>query len=236
VDAANNAGGNDNITAVLVENNNWPKQKPEPVTVERKNNEVTTLGATDEATPIHVITPAKKNGHSPIAFLALVLIGLAAVFLTVAFQKSNKPTATNAIPVQTVKKKNEQLIQLISHVNDSSKTYAFPPGRTILEMADLLVIRKDSFSLVGNGAILTAENLYKGPALLVNSTAKHIVLDSLVFQNFDVGIVVQKNNITFRHVRFINCRIPVQYLLSFPDSVISGRFRDSIFITQSKLK
>ena len=40
VDAANEAGGNDNITAVLIENNNWPKQKREPVNVERKKREI----------------------------------------------------------------------------------------------------------------------------------------------------------------------------------------------------
>jgi serine/threonine protein phosphatase PrpC len=231
VNAANDAGGNDNITAVLVENNNWPKQKPEPVPVERKKDTVTSPFAPNEAAPVHNIAPAKKNGHSRMAFIILLFIGLAAVFLTVAFQKNNKPAATTAIPVQTAKKKNEQVIQLISHMNDSSKTYALPPRGTVLEMAEPITISKDSFHLRGNGAILMAENLYRGPALVINPTAKHIVLDSLVLENFDVGIVVQKNNITFRNVRFINCRIPVQYLLSFPDSVISGRFKDSIFIT-----
>ncbi len=39
VDAANEAGGNDNITVVLVQNDNWPKEKPEPVVIERKKAE-----------------------------------------------------------------------------------------------------------------------------------------------------------------------------------------------------
>ena len=134
------------------------------------------------------------------------------------------------------KEKNQQLPELISHVNDSSKTYAVPAIKTNLEIADPIIINKDSFRLSGNGVKLIADSLYKGPAFIINPGAKHIVLDSLVLENFDVGIVVQKNNITFRKVRFTNCRIPVQYLLSFPDSVLSGRFKDSIFITQSKLK
>ena len=81
--------------------------------------------------------------------------------------------------------------------------------------------------------MLIADSLYKGPAVIINSAAKHTVLDSLVFKNFDVGMIVQKNNITLKHVRFINCRVPVQYLLLFPDSVVSGRFKDSIFINNS---
>jgi|SRR5665213_3318043 len=236
VDAANDAGGNDNITAVLVENNNWPKQKPEPVSVGRKKSKIAIPVATNESAPIHDSKPREKNRRSAIAFLIILFIGLAAVFLIVAFQKSNNPTKTNAIPGKTEKKKDGLLLQLISHVTDTSKNYALSPGNTKLELAGPIVITKDSFRLSGNGVVLTADSLYKGPAFIINATAKHIVLDSLVFENFDVGMVVQKNNITFRNVRFINCRIPVQYLVSFPDSVISGRFKDSIFITKSRLK
>jgi serine/threonine protein phosphatase PrpC len=231
VDAANDAGGNDNITAVLVENNNWPKQKPEPVSVERKKNKIATPSETNKSTPIEDRNPPKKNRQSTIAFLAALLIVLAAVFIAVGFQKNNKSKQANIIPIKTEKKKDEQLLQLISHVNDSSKNYALSSGNTKLELTEPIVITKDSFHLSGNGAVLTADSLYKGSAFIINATAKNIVLDSIVFENFDVGMVVQKNNITFRHVRFINCRVPVQYLVSLPDSVISGRFKDSIFIT-----
>ena len=236
VDAANDAGGNDNITAVLVENNNWPKQKPEPVSVERKKSKITTPFETNKSAPIEDRNPPKKNKLTTIAFLAVLLILLAAVFITVGFQKNSKSTLVNIFPVKTEKKKDGQLLQLISHMNDSSKNYVLSPGSTKLELAGPIVITKDSFRISGNGTVLTANSLYKGPAFIINATAKHIVLDSLVFQNFDIGIIIQKNNITFRNVRFVNCRVPVQYLVSFPDSVISGRFKDSIFITKSKLK
>src|SRR6185437_1505352 len=106
--------------------------------------------------------------------------------------------------------------------------------KAVIRMNVPVTISKDSFYLRGNGAVLMADSLYTGPAFIINPAAKNIVLDSIVFQNFDVGLVVQKNNITFRSVRFINCRIPVQYLVAFKDSMISGRLKDSIFITQSK--
>jgi serine/threonine protein phosphatase PrpC len=236
INAANDAGGNDNITAVLVENNNWPKQKPEPISVERKKNKIATPFETNKSTPIEDRNPPKKNRQSTIAFLAVLLIVLAAIFITVGFQKNNKSTLANIITVKTEKKKDEQLLQLIAHVNGSSKNYTLPPGNTKLELTEPIVITKDSFHLAGNGIVLRADSLYKGPAFIINATAKNIVLDSIVFENFDVGMVVQKNNITFRHIRFINCRVPVQYLVSLPDSVISGRFKDSIFIMKLKLK
>lgn len=236
VDAANDAGGNDNITAVLIENNNWPKQKPAPVSVERKKNKIATPMETNKSVLNENRKPPKKNRQSTIAFLAILLVVLAAVFITAGFQKSNKPTLANVMPVKTEKKKDEQLLQLISHINDSSKSYALPSGNIKLELNEPITITKDSFHLSGNGTVFTADSLYKGPAFIINTTAKNIILDSVVFENFDVGIVVYKNNITFRHVRFINCRVPAQYLLSFPDSVVTGRFKDSIFITKSKLK
>ena len=68
VDAANDAGGNDNITAVLVENNNWPKQKPEPVPVERKKDTITFPVATNETAPVHNISPAKKMAVAALHF------------------------------------------------------------------------------------------------------------------------------------------------------------------------
>ena len=168
--------------------------------------------------------------------MILLFSGVLVVILTVAFQKNNKSTRSNAIPVKAARKKNEQLVQLNSHVNDSSKTYALPPKSTIPEILDPIVISKDSFHLVGNGSTFIADSLYKGPAFVINPAAKHIILDSLVFENFDVGIIVQKNNITLRNIRFINCRVPVEYLLSFRDSVISGKFKDSIFINKATLK
>lgn len=236
VDAANDSGGNDNITAVLIENNNWPKQKHEPVPVERKKNEVVELRPASEETPVEKIASTKRKGRNAGALLVVLLVGMVAVFLIVAFQKNKKENLASATPVQVEKKVNEKINQLVAHLNDSSKTYVLPTGQVIDGISEPLLISKDSFTLVGNGATLKAENLNKSPAFLINSTAKHIILDSLVLENFDVGVVVQKNNITFRHVRFINCRVPVQYLLAFRDSVVSGRFKDSIFITQTKVK
>ena len=221
---------------MLVENNNWPKQKPEPVSVERKKNKIATPFETNKSVPNENRNPPKKNKQSTIAFLAVLLIVVAVVAISVAFQKNNAATPSNIIPVKKEKKKDERLLELIARVNDSSKNYALPQRNTKLELTEPIMITKESFHLSGNGAVLTADNLYKGPAFIINATAKNIVLDSLVLENFDVGMVVQKNNITFRHVRFVNCRIPVEYLVAIPDSAISGRFKDSIFITKSKLK
>ena len=237
IDAANDAGGNDNITAVLIENNKQPIQKPEPLIVDRKKNKIETVVVDNEVSPLKDIATAQKNSRNIVSFLTLFSMGVLVVLLMLFFQKKSKPAANNTITViQIPKKINEQLNQLIAQVNALTRKLLLPEKVTSLEVADAIVINKDSFYFEGKGTTLIADSLYKGPAFIINSAAKHIVLDSLVLENFDVGIVVQKNNIMLRNIRFINCRVPVQYSLSFGDSVVSGRFKDSIFITNSNHK
>ena len=236
VDAANDAGGNDNITAVLVVNNKRPKQKPAPVPVERKKDIITAAPVTDEVLTAKDTTGTKKNSRSRILLPALVFIGMLVVAATIIFKKNTRPTPKYILPAQDVQKKNEQLTQLLLHINDSTKIYGLNANENVLEITAAIVISKDSFYLRGNGATIIADSLYKGAALVINSSAKHIVLDSMVFKNFDVGMIVQKSNIILKNIRFINCRVPVQYSLSFPDSVVSGRWKDSVFINNSNLK
>jgi len=168
--------------------------------------------------------------------MVIIFIGVSAISLTVAFQNNKKPVITEKVQAKIVKQQNNQITELMRHTSDTSKSYSLSPGKAVTSFNTPLAIWKDSFCLSGNGVVFVADSLYKGPAFVIDPAAKNIVFDSVVFKNFDVALVVQKNNITFRHVRFINCRIPVQYVVAFKDSVISGKFKDSIFITRSKIK
>lgn len=230
IDAANEAGGNDNITAVLVENNKAPKQKPVPVIVERKKEAVSSTAVANDALPVKDTATAKNKSRISIALISLLFIALLAVALAWAIEKNRQQSPKYILPAPEVNK-NEALAQLRSQLNDGVKTIALPGRETLLELKEPILISNDSFYLKGNGATLVADSLYKGAAFIIAPGAKKIVLDSLMLKNFDVGMMVQKNNITLKNVRFINCRIPVQYTVSFTDTVISGRFKDSIFIS-----
>ena len=189
---------------------------------------------TSETLPKKDGEPFKKNQRSRNVLLALLFIGVLVLALLAAYKKNSTPLAI--MPAPTASKKNEQLTKLIAQLNDSTKTVVMPSKGTVLEITAPMMISKDSFYLKGNGSVITADSLYKGPAFIINSSAKHIVLDSLVFKNFDVGLILQKNNVVVKSVRFINCRIPVQYSILFADSLVSGKFKDSIFVTYLNLK
>ncbi|MEO6253253.1 MAG: protein phosphatase 2C domain-containing protein [Ferruginibacter sp.] len=236
VDAANEAGGNDNITAVLVENNKQPKKQVALKPADKKNG-INGLYAVQNTTTARQPVSIARNKHKGIIiFLTLLSLALLTALAVSLFQQRArlKKTAAIAKPPQA-KPKDEKLLQLISHANDTGKVYAMSAGGSFL-MGESISINKDSFHLRGNGTHIIAGTNYKGPAFIIGSTAKHIVLDSLVFENFDAALIIQKNNIVFRNVRFINCRMPVQYAVTIPDSTISGRFKDSVFITIQSLK
>ena len=70
-------------------------------------------------------------------------------------------------------------------------TYGFQHGAPF-DSPESIVISKDSFYLRGNGAHFIADTNYRGPAFIISVHAKHIVLDSLVFENFDVALADSK--------------------------------------------
>jgi serine/threonine protein phosphatase PrpC len=125
VAAANDAGGNDNITAVLVQNNKQPVPKVALKPVERKQSQE--KNNPDEATG----TPGKpsklpvRRNRSFIALLALFSLALLAMAL---FQK-NPRAKENIIIAKTaaVKPINKNLDLFIQRTGDSSKIYSISP-------------------------------------------------------------------------------------------------------------
>jgi PPM family protein phosphatase len=233
VNAANEAGGNDNITAVIVENNKPPKKQVALKPVEKK------LSNGSSAAPQQKITveerPTNKNNKGLMISLVVIsaLLGIAATFLLFQQRAVSKNISTAAAAV--IKHPDRLTLALTAAVNDTSKIYTLPAGSTLM-ISEPIIIGKDSFILKGNGSVLKADSGYHGPAFIISNTAKLIVLDSLVFENFDAALFLQKNNIQLKNLRFANCSIAAQYGLTVKDSSITGRFHDSIFIHSQSLK
>lgn len=231
--AANDAGGNDNITAVLVQNNNQPVPKVALKPVEKKHSAGKNQPHTRTSHGDYQKLPGRRK-RGFLVLLTLVPIGLLAMVL---FQKAAPLKKNdNVLNPGTAKSKNKRQDSFIRSASDSTKMYQFSPTGSFVNLSEPVLISKDSFYIKGNGTTITCDSNYRGSAVIVSKTAKTIVLDSIVFKNFDVGIIVQKNNIIFKNVKFINCRVPVQYQLLLPDTVISGRIKDSIFIPFLRLK
>lgn len=234
IDAANNAGGKDNITVVIVSNNKKPiKLKATKPVVSKKN------GNYDEAvTP----TPAEKIADRPVppkakkrnegmmllGLLCLLLAG-ACVWLLVRNNKEERPFATVA-PYTP----NEQEKELGDSLALAARSLVLTDRSIVL--GDTLFVRQDTLSINGNGVVLRADSTFAGPAFLVTNHNTFLSLENIVFQDFTTAILLQGRGVHLKNVQFLNCKVPVQHNLLLPgDSTLTGVIRDSFIVSPNSL-
>jgi len=65
---------------------------------------------------------------------------------------------------------------------------------------------------------------------------KYILLENIVFENFDVAVLAQNKSLHLKNVQFKNCRVPVQYQFAFPDNeYVNGGLGDGAFFKSDSL-
>ena len=102
-------------------------------------------------------------------------------------------------------------------------------------ITDTILIQKDTLYIkAGGNFTLMADSAYTGPAFALSPNCKYIVIDGILFQNFNVALTAFNNALHLKDVRFANCRLPVQRHFTFPDGVfVNGSLKDSAFKTDS---
>ena len=234
VDAANSAGGKDNITVVLVENNRVP-QKHTPSKPRVKKNE-TNEPITQENQKERVIIQ-KKNNTGLVVFLTLLSVALAFALIFNLLKDTAREQALETVQ-PAVQQRSEKENSLINALNDTVRAFSLSTmGGSTIFISDSVHVKKDSFHLIGNGISLKSDSSYRGPALMISPASKYVLLDSLIIENFEIGIVVQKNNLELKNVRFINCRIPIQYQYMVEDTaLVSGKLIDTLIVRTKSAK
>jgi hypothetical protein len=224
IEAANNAGGKDNITVVLVQNNKKPiKQKAtKPVVVKKKGSpksETTSSQIPErsiEAKPVRAV----KSNKGPIIFLSLLSILSLGAFLWMYWQQKKSPSNTSL--VNTEKTILEKKLQGAINYGSSDTLYLNDSvfGKSIV-LTDTIWINSDSLYIKGFGNTITNDGLFAGPAFVISQQSKHVVLDSINFQNFNIAILVSNDALQLSKVHFKNCNVSVGYHYPSPDSTIA---------------
>ncbi|MGZ5286043.1 MAG: PP2C family protein-serine/threonine phosphatase [Flavisolibacter sp.] len=226
INAANDAGGKDNITVVLVLNNNKAaRQKATKPVLVKKNEQPSKEAETlkPAATPM----PSRKRSSGLTWFLFLmVLILAAAVYL---LWKENQKKEVTPVPVTQIKQRNAAEKRLLDSLEVSAFLYLDSGyGKTIL-VSDTVNIQQDSIYINGNGITLQADSNYQGTLFQAAPNCNYILLENMVIEGFDIGLSAQSHILKLKNVRFINCRIPVQYNLSLPlNRTLSGSLVDTV--------
>lgn len=244
VQAANEAGGKDNITVVLVQNNKSPlKQTATKPVATVKKNDVSKNDVTAEKNAIvsQQAEPKIKKRRSIVPFLIFLSILILAAFLWILYQNYQNEKAHEQEVKNTVTKRarNQQELLLIDSINGNRTNEVFilnSPETKSIVITDSIYINKDSLHIIGNGITLASDSAYRGPALVVLNDCKYLLLDSLTLENFDIGILTKNPGLHLKNVQFKNCRIPVQYNFLFKDRpIINGRFADTVFYNSDSI-
>ena len=224
--AANEAGGKDNITVVLVQNNKKPlKQKAAKPVKSRKKKMVA-----DDDTPVQAVVAEQtqrpkttSNSKLAIVLLSVICVSLLAGFLWQVLKSDKEPPASANNVVES--RRNEQELMLQGFFDTVSSEMAELDdsvfSKTIL-LSDTIIIDKDTVALDGKGITLRAGDGYKGPGLVVSSRNKAFALQNIILENFDVGVLLQNQNVMFTNVQFRNCRISLQYQHTVPGNNYLG--------------
>lgn len=241
IDAANLAGGKDNITVVLIQNNKSPLQHEAMKPIVKKNELIQeVIEAKKIDTEKEVV--AKRRGRAGLRFLLvlcfLLLVVLAGFIYNDYFKPVNKIQRITQAPPDN---RNEQVKRLLDSLNNTDVKEVrlkniFGSIQSVV-INDSLLIQKDTLHVIGNGTTLIADSDYNGTAFILSSNCKYILLDSFTLENFHTGIFVPNKALHLRKVRFKNCKTSVLYGMQLPDDKsISGSISDSSLIKIDSIK
>lgn len=232
---ANQNGGRDNVTVVLVHNNKKPVQQvatmpitnalptqTEPAKSETNFEQSPVLNTSD-------VTYRQAQKYKSNNFLVPALSVLCAIFLAAAIwfywrSMQQKPVGNTsqqtAMPVKPVV--NPQVAKLQDTINKlkgdtlllSDAVFTSP-----IMINDTLKISKDTLYIKTKGKItFKKEGDYNGPCIVLAQTCKHIVINGLTLQDFNTGIQAYNNALQLKNIQFTNCRFPVQILYIYTGS------------------
>ena len=220
---ANENGGRDNITVVLLQNNKKP-QKVEPTRPVIQQQEAQSVKAENIENANFPQEPANKPerkgnyGLISLIILSLILLG-STIFLYL--QRQENQDHTSAITPATPKKARNSQEKLLQDALDNATGDTLILSDSIFKspvlISDTLRLRKDSLYIIARGLVLEADSGYHGAALAMFAPSKRLTLDSLQFKGFDTAIADANQSIFLKNVNFIDCIIPVKNTFIFPN-------------------
>lgn len=231
IDAANNAGGKDNITVVLVQNNHTPVNYT-PTKQGKTKTPKTVYKTEKEIQKISLDLSSQKSrlrNQGVVFFLALLALLSTAAFLW-QYLKKDKPdnflNFTKAVAGSN--KVYDQSFQ--DTINNSPGTQLFLTDSSFgnnIFLQDTVFINKDSIHITGVvNTTITTDTLLKRPVpLVISPSVKYLLFENLHIKNTDIIInAVNMNVLYFKNVLFKNARLII--INQFKNNIFSGSIKD----------
>ncbi|SEA41034.1 PP2C family protein-serine/threonine phosphatase [Pedobacter hartonius] len=144
----------------------------------------------------------------------------------------------NAVQAAGPNRQEKMISDTLSKLKGDTLTLSAALFKGPVRLSRSLTINRDTLLIKTSGdVIFQRDSVYKGPALVLSPVCKYIVIDGLVLENFETGIISYKNVLDLKNVRFNNCKYPLQVLFEFPDhSYVNGRVSKRAFQADSLVK
>jgi serine/threonine protein phosphatase PrpC len=239
INAANNAGGKDNITVVLVRNDKKPLKikatKPVLIKKNESNKEVTAVASAGETTKIAATPKRKRSNTALLALLLLSLLLAGACYWLWSKNKELEASIPKPPPAKTLNAGEKKLSDSLGLASGVFQMTSGNFGETII-LSDTLFVRQDTLHINGNGMILQRDSAYNGPAIKATVNNKILILENITFKDFTTAVLLQGKGVELRNVQFQNVTVPVQRHLLFPtNQPLTGTIKDSIIIKNDSL-
>lgn len=238
VKAANEKGGKDNITAVLLKNDkeSVKQEATMPLASEKKKEADPIVDGQRGKMERAESEPAKVAGRrkGPAVFLlSLISIALLASTIYLLWELGRRTNVENKNDVVSslpdVSESQQKLQEAISNHTGDTLVLSDSVFTQPIMISDSLTINSDSLFILARGKIvLQRDSAFNGPALIIPSNVKQLTLSGIIFDGFDVAISSASNGLTMQGLQFINCNYPVQRLLTLPSgSYLNGTISEA---------
>lgn len=234
IDAANDAGGKDNVTVVLIHNtkNRAIHEATKPPLIKKNESHIEN---DDHENQDNTPEVQKSKNHRALIFVLFILcLGLLGALLW-QLTKSIKPAPLQPELIQNTPNATEQKLKnninqaTILILNDSAY------GKSIL-ISDTIFVSKDTLHIIGNGIVLKSDSLYKSAGMVIAENCKYVLIENLVFENFEKAIVAQNKIVHLKNVRFRNCAVSLQYEYRSPQNkYVTGSIIDTLLFQTDSL-
>src|SRR5215204_406700 len=227
VDAANNAGGKDNVTVVLLHNTNKRAavEVTKPPVIKKNESQVENDDGSMQENGVSI--RKRKSGRWIIFVLVVLCLGLLAALLwQLSKSKIEQPVQAKIPdkPKNANELKLQQNIVGASFVSMNDSSYS-----TTILISDTIRIDKDSLRIDGNNVALRSDTREKSVAFMIAPSCRYILLENVVFQNFEKAIINQGGVVQLKNVRFHDCDVSIDHSYRFPgNSAVTGSFVDTV--------
>jgi len=248
IQAANNNGGRDNITVVLVQNDKQSlvheatkpavrMEKPKPAV----NHQALAASPASKDIAIQrdlsptVIPVVQKKNTGLVALLSVFCLILLAFSLYMLWENHNRANSIKQqklLALQPIRNVQETKLQdTINKLVGNTLVISDSLFKSPIILNEDIHFNKDTlFIIAKTPIIIRSDSAYKGSAVSIKPISKYVYLENITFENFPTAILSQNNVLLLKNVQFNNCikSIETTYTLP-PNKYINGKITATTF-------